>query len=238
MLKHTEKASLFYTWRNIEITYDDGKKFAPDDPRIKRFTRRKRKPESISAILLTGITVGKRTTVVIAGNSDRTRLIPIEDDRLTIDQVLSLRAEAIIQKTIRDKARTEPVRFEHTLDTHDEIYWFFDGKFYKDTENLSADEVKALLLTRQRMGKARINRAKTIANTPETPLENTRRGFIPEDVRLLVWERDGGKCTKCGARTELQFDHIIPFSVGGSSTADNLQILCGSCNRAKSNSIA
>lgn len=238
MLKHTEKAHIFFTWRDISITYDDGKTFAQGDPRINRFTRRKRKPESISASLLIGLTVGKLTSVVVVGDSARKRHVLVEDNRLTIDQTLNMRAEAIIKETIRDKAKIDPVRFEHPLDTHDEIYWLFDGKFYKDTENLSADEVKALLLTRKRMRKARINRAKTIASTPEMPVEGMRRGFIPEDVRLLVWERDAGQCTRCGSRNELQFDHIIPFSLGGSSTPDNLQILCGSCNRAKSNSVA
>lgn len=119
-----------------------------------------------------------------------------------------------------------------------EIYWLLDGKLYKDTDNLKADEVVALLVTRKRMNKARINRAKSIASTPDTPIDGMRRGFIPEDVRLLVWKRDGGKCTKCGSRNELQFDHIIPFSLGGGSSDDNLQILCGPCNRTKSNSIA
>jgi 5-methylcytosine-specific restriction endonuclease McrA len=240
MLKHTELAQIFFTWRDISITYDDGKTFAQGDPRINRFTRRKRKAESISARLLIGLTVGKNTTVHIdlTNDSSRLRHILIEDNSLTIDQVLHIRAEAIIQEAIRDKAEKDPVRFEHSVDTLDEIYWLFEGKFFKDTENLTGDEVKAVLLTRKRMKKARINRAKTIASTPEAPVEGLRRGFIPEDVRLLVWERDGGKCARCGSRIELQYDHIIPFSLGGSSTAENLQILCGPCNRVKSNSIA
>ncbi|RSM87100.1 hypothetical protein DMH25_42665 [Streptomyces sp. WAC 01325] len=31
----------------------------------------------------------------------------------------------------------------------------------------------------------------------------------------------------------MQFDHVIPVAMGGSSGADNLQVLCGPCNRSK-----
>ncbi|MEI6823714.1 MAG: HNH endonuclease [Bacteroidota bacterium] len=52
-----------------------------------------------------------------------------------------------------------------------------------------------------------------------------------------VWNRDGGKCVKCGSQENLEFDHIIPFSKGGSSTYRNIQILCKKCNIEKSNKI-
>jgi 5-methylcytosine-specific restriction endonuclease McrA len=61
-----------------------------------------------------------------------------------------------------------------------------------------------------------------------------RRDVIPDDVKQMVWMRDGGSCRHCGAQAELQFDHIIPVAMGGSSSAENLQILCGPCNRRKS----
>lgn len=64
------------------------------------------------------------------------------------------------------------------------------------------------------------------------------RRIIPTQVKLQVWKRDGGKCTKCGADKDLHFDHIIPFSKGGSSdTVDNIQLLCGRHNLQKHNKI-
>jgi len=66
------------------------------------------------------------------------------------------------------------------------------------------------------------------------PAHSTARRVIPTQVKLEVWKRDGGKCAKCGATKDLHFDHIIPWSKGGSSNiADNIQLLCGKHNLAK-----
>jgi HNH endonuclease len=65
-----------------------------------------------------------------------------------------------------------------------------------------------------------------------------RRDPIPEDVKLLVWARDGGACVRCGATHGLHFDHIIPVALGGGNTAANIQILCQACNHRKSDKIA
>ena len=47
-------------------------------------------------------------------------------------------------------------------------------------------------------------------------------------------------CKMCGrVRTldDLEVDHIIPVSLGGSDTLDNKQLLCSKCNREKGNAI-
>lgn len=60
---------------------------------------------------------------------------------------------------------------------------------------------------------------------------------ITQEVKDKVWNRDGGKCVTCGGNEKLEFDHIIPFSKGGSNTYRNIQLLCEACNRKKSNRI-
>jgi hypothetical protein len=63
-------------------------------------------------------------------------------------------------------------------------------------------------------------------------LENNR--MIPSSVKAEVWKRDGGKCVICGATNNLHFDHIIPFSKGGSSlVAENIQLMCARHNLEK-----
>jgi hypothetical protein len=74
-------------------------------------------------------------------------------------------------------------------------------------------------------------------NAPEdlnsSSTESSR--IIPTSVKLEVWARDQGRCVTCGATNELHFDHILPFSKGGTSLkADNIQLLCARHNLSKS----
>lgn len=69
-----------------------------------------------------------------------------------------------------------------------------------------------------------------------TPSERVvRREAIPRAVQREVWQRDGGICVECGTREKLCFDHIVPFSRGGSNTIRNIQLLCERCNLSKGN---
>lgn len=69
----------------------------------------------------------------------------------------------------------------------------------------------------------------------ESTVKRTRR--ISQKVKNQVWKRDEGKCVQCGSKERLEFDHIIPFSKGGSNTYRNIQLLCENCNRMKSANI-
>ena len=70
------------------------------------------------------------------------------------------------------------------------------------------------------------------------PRNPKHRRVIPTWVKLEVWKRDGGKCSRCNATNNLHFDHIIPYSKGGSSiTPDNIQLLCGKHNIQKKDKI-
>ena len=72
-------------------------------------------------------------------------------------------------------------------------------------------------------------------NLERTP--SAKREKIAESVRLFVWQRDEGKCVKCGSQEKLEFDHIIPFADGGSNTERNIQLLCEQCNREKGKNV-
>jgi hypothetical protein len=67
-------------------------------------------------------------------------------------------------------------------------------------------------------------------------IEHSR--LIPADVKLEVWKRDNGRCVECGSQDNLHFDHIIPYSKGGSSlVAENIQLLCARHNLEKRDKI-
>ena len=74
----------------------------------------------------------------------------------------------------------------------------------------------------------------------EVKLLNRRRK-INDNTRYAVLERAGFKCQCCGIRplkdndVILHIDHIIPRSLGGSDSVDNLQVLCDKCNLSKQN---
>jgi hypothetical protein len=58
--------------------------------------------------------------------------------------------------------------------------------------------------------------------------------LIPSPIKLEVWKRDHGRCVKCGSTNNLHFDHVLPYSKGGSSLVpQNIQILCARHNLEK-----
>ncbi|MFT4034489.1 MAG: HNH endonuclease signature motif containing protein [Patulibacter sp.] len=111
-------------------------------------------------------------------------------------------------------------------------WWMAGGEVVSGPGDLAADDVAALLAERAERQARRLERAHAVRARHHQPAAGTRRG-LSRDLRLAVWERDGGHCTQCGAAFELQYDHIIPVALGGATTLDNLQLLCGDCNRRK-----
>jgi len=76
-----------------------------------------------------------------------------------------------------------------------------------------------------------------VSTMPSVEKERPRREAIPRIIQREVWQRDGGRCVECGTREMLCFDHIVPFSRGGSNTVRNVQLLCEHCNLSKGNRI-
>jgi len=64
-----------------------------------------------------------------------------------------------------------------------------------------------------------------------------KAGFYAKKAnRMKVVVRDGKRCSYCDADdVDLELDHIIPKSRGGSDNVKNLVLCCRTCNLAKGN---
>lgn len=83
-------------------------------------------------------------------------------------------------------------------------------------------------ITEQNVAKAKKHPQITVID-----LEQTRQ--IPGKVKLAVFKRDSGMCVQCGKKDNLHFDHILPYSKGGTSLKEeNIQLLCARHNLQKS----
>ena len=57
-----------------------------------------------------------------------------------------------------------------------------------------------------------------------------------DSQKRAAYERQGGTCADCGkpcAFEEMHGDHVTPWSKGGHTVPDNLQMLCRTCNLRK-----
>jgi hypothetical protein len=137
-----------------------------------------------------------------------------ELEKLKIENELKIKQELRIQKQKEEKERREIVFKENVKRK------ILENERNKQLENEAIEELieKGLIDNNHYSGK------------------NIRQS-IPSDVKISVFERDKGKCVNCSSNTNLEFDHIIPVSKGGANTINNLQLLCMSCNRKKSNKI-
>jgi HNH endonuclease len=125
----------------------------------------------------------------------------------------------------------------HENESRHRRWWLFQGEYYWEDEGLAEMEVKALVLERANQSHRRLKRALALMQGIEA-LDGPARAPIPDEVRIFVWNRDGGRCGRCGSNERLEFDHIIPVALGGASTARNVQLLCESCNRSKGATVA
>lgn len=147
--------------------------------------------------------------------------------------------DGAVSRTEFDQAKelqaTEPVSLL-TQTWSGKTLWWYKEEFYIENDGYTSEEVKLLLWEREQRRKRKFQRLRK-EMLSERALEEARREKIREDVRIFVWRRDEGRCVQCGSQENLEFDHVIPISKGGNNTARNIQLLCETCNRRKSDRI-
>ncbi|MCR6509310.1 HNH endonuclease [Bacteroides sp. KH569_7] len=126
-----------------------------------------------------------------------------------------------------------PEAIQHGEKLHKEL-------LLKEKEEREREEIEAIKSKiREKKRKQDIEKAalQELMDEGEIFPEANKRPPIPKEVVDAVWNRDGGKCVYCGSTENLHLDHIIPFSKGGDTSVENLQLLCQKCNLQKSNKI-
>lgn len=144
-------------------------------------------------------------------------------------------AAPIGRRALAAAAALQPDQPVPVLEHERRRWWWFKDRFYWEDEGLAVEDVYALLVERERRKRRQLERAH--ANLAQERSPGPRREPIPRELRRIVWERDGGRCVECEGGFELQFDHVIPVVLGGATSVENLQLLCGPCNRAKGGSL-
>ena len=116
----------------------------------------------------------------------------------------------LARQRLHDRRRALLARYHRTLDLVDEE---LDSREIEDVDT-SSEQWDAQVLTALSVADRRHAEAIGAA------LERVAAGSY-------------GRCVRCGAEEDLQFDHVIPVARGGGNAPENIQVLCGPCNRAK-----
>jgi hypothetical protein len=125
------------------------------------------------------------------------------------------------------------------------IVYFRDQLYLAERRPKNAAEREEIVLRVKKAvydGEAELASLRSAVANMEAAIEfeklGPKRNAIPEDVKLLVWARDGGSCVRCGSKQNLHFDHLIPVAKGGGNSEANIQILCEGCNLKKGDKIS
>jgi hypothetical protein len=81
--------------------------------------------------------------------------------------------------------------------------------------------------------------AENVSETVEQRKIQSRH--VPRAVLLKVVRRDAQVCQQCGKNVpddQIHLDHLIPLARGGSTSVENLRVLCATCNRRKSDTMS
>ena len=128
------------------------------------------------------------------------------------------------------------------------VWWWFEGEFYWESGNYGKRDVLALVSDRQRRAAQRLDRAHLLLNVEEGHSPGCIPGDIPSRARFAVRSSSATAGNARNAAVISTFSMITSYrwpwactvtqtttceALGGATTAENLQLLCGNCNRGK-----
>jgi len=137
---------------------------------------------------------------------------------------------------------TQQVEFYRSKIVHKMPGWRLvrDGLLEYDGESYAATGVFAALSKDEKgiIREVLKSRITDYLNTRKYPFGDSNNDAVRGSVRYEVLKRAGGRCELCGDSSrniQIDVDHIVPRSKGGSNDLSNLQALCRTCNAQKRN---
>jgi hypothetical protein len=126
------------------------------------------------------------------------------------------------------------VQFTVSKETHDKLRRVQDLMRHRvpngDPAVIFDRALTTLLMELERTRLAATKRPRATSATATTSRH------VPAAVRRAVWARDGGQCAfagnagRCRETGFLEFHHVVPYSAGGETSIENLELRCRSHN--------
>jgi 5-methylcytosine-specific restriction endonuclease McrA len=129
------------------------------------------------------------------------------------------------KKDFQTKIRKQDNKVIVTFELTEEEYELVDS-LRKKNENLKDVFIDSIKLNKELMDRKKHAQVKNPRK--QKTLKNKRT--IPADVKRAAFQRSNGRCSNCNTMKNLEYDHKIPFALGGKSDKDNIRLLCKNCN--------
>lgn len=99
---------------------------------------------------------------------------------------------------------------------------------YESKNDRVTKKVASIYTRTLSINKSHVMKLRAIMNGENTYVEEVRD--IPKIIKLEVWMRDNGRCTRCSCEDKIHYHHIKRFAEGGLHTKDNIILLCAACH--------
>jgi hypothetical protein len=164
---------------------------------------------------------------------------------IEIEGKSSDQTERLLKEKSPEQKRPEKKRVINATET--EIRFTADQKLMKKLERLknlmghksSAQTYAGLFEELADLALKKLDPMEKPAEVPPQKSSTTGTRYIPAKLKRAIWQRDQGQCSyvepesgkRCESKHALQYEHVVPFGKGGSSTFENLKLLCPNHNR-------